>query len=46
MLGPIYVTIHNIRYYLRLMEDARAAIIAGTYDAFAAQRMAGLENGQ
>ena len=27
-------TIHNVHWLLRLMEAARAAIVAGTYDAF------------
>ena len=27
-------TIHNVHWLLRLMESARAAIVAGTYDAF------------
>ncbi len=34
MLGPILVSLHNIRFYQRLMADIRAAIIAGRFDEF------------
>jgi queuine tRNA-ribosyltransferase len=34
MLGPILVSLHNIRFYQRLMADVRRAIAAGTFDAF------------
>ena len=34
MLGPILVSLHNIRFYQRLMADARLAIGAGTFAAF------------
>ncbi len=34
MLGPILVSIHNIRFYHRMMETARRAIRAGEYAAF------------
>ena len=34
MLGPILVSLHNIRFYQRLMADARRAIAAGTFEAF------------
>jgi queuine tRNA-ribosyltransferase len=34
MLGPILVSVHNIRFYQRLMEDIRRAIAAGTFDLF------------
>jgi len=33
MLGPRLMSIHNLRYYLNLMEEARAAIRAGTFSA-------------
>jgi queuine tRNA-ribosyltransferase len=36
MLGPILLTIHNVTYYLRLMERARGAIERGTFAAFRA----------
>src|ERR1019366_3303274 len=36
MLGPILLTIHNVTYYLRLMERARAAIERGAFGAFRA----------
>jgi queuine tRNA-ribosyltransferase len=35
MLGPILVSIHNIRFYQRFMADLRAAIEAGTFADFA-----------
>ncbi|HEY0009594.1 MAG TPA: tRNA guanosine(34) transglycosylase Tgt [Tepidisphaeraceae bacterium] len=36
MLGPILVSLHNTRFYQRLMADIRAAIEAGTFADFAA----------
>lgn len=36
MLGPRLATLHNLRYYQRLMQDLRQAIEAGTLDAFVA----------
>ncbi len=36
MLGPIYATLHNLRFYLRLLAEARAAIIAGSYREYCA----------
>ncbi len=29
LMASVWVTIHNVRFYLRLMEDLRAAILAG-----------------
>ena len=34
MLGPILVSVHNIRFYQRLMEDIRRAIGAGRFGEF------------
>jgi tRNA-guanine family transglycosylase len=34
MLGPILVSLHNIRFYQRLMADIRRRITAGTFDEF------------
>ncbi|HLL88177.1 MAG TPA: tRNA guanosine(34) transglycosylase Tgt [Tepidisphaeraceae bacterium] len=34
MLGPILVSLHNVRFYQRLMADVRRAIAAGTFDTF------------
>ena len=42
-LGPRLLSIHNLRHYLDLMRDARAAITAGTYAAFARQRLAEID---
>lgn len=49
MLGPILVTIHNLRYYQRLMRDIRLQIENRTFsawaDAFVAKHMNETENG-
>ena len=34
MLGPVLVSVHNIRFYQRLMEDIRRAIASGTFAHF------------
>jgi queuine tRNA-ribosyltransferase len=34
MLGPVLVSVHNIRFYQRLMADIRRAIAGGTFDEF------------
>ncbi|PPJ44338.1 tRNA guanosine(34) transglycosylase Tgt, partial [Rhizobium sp. KAs_5_22] len=34
MLGPMLGTLHNLRYYQRLMAQMRAAIEQGTFAAF------------
>jgi queuine tRNA-ribosyltransferase len=34
MLGPILVSLHNIRFYQRLMTDIRSAIADGRFDEF------------
>jgi queuine tRNA-ribosyltransferase len=34
MLGPLLVSVHNIRFYQRLMADIRQAIVAGAFAAF------------
>lgn len=31
MLGPVLVSLHNVRFYMKLMEDIRASILAGTF---------------
>ncbi len=35
MLGPMLNTIHNLHYYLNLMQEVRDALDAGTFGAFA-----------
>ncbi len=35
MLGPMLLSLHNIAYYLRLMRDARRAIVKGRFEEFA-----------
>jgi queuine tRNA-ribosyltransferase len=39
MLGPILLSIHNVTYYLRLMERARGAIEAGDFSSFRQERL-------
>lgn len=34
MLGPILASVHNIRFYQRLMEDIRRSIASGTFREF------------
>jgi len=36
MLGPMLVSLHNTRFYQRLMADIRASIEAGTFADFIA----------
>jgi len=38
MLGPILVTLHNLRYFQRLMSDLREAINADDWDGFKIKR--------
>lgn len=40
MLGPILLSIHNLAYYHRLLADARRAIEADCFSAFAAEKLA------
>jgi queuine tRNA-ribosyltransferase len=42
-LGPRLLTIHNLHYYLDLMAQARAAIDAGLYAAFAKQKLSEID---
>jgi len=37
MLGPMLATIHNLHYYLNLMQEVRDALDAGRFEAFRAQ---------
>jgi queuine tRNA-ribosyltransferase len=41
MLGPILLTIHNVTYYQRLVQDARAAIARDRFEAFCAAKLSG-----
>jgi queuine tRNA-ribosyltransferase len=34
MLGPVLVSVHNIRFYQRLMSDIRSSIANGTFESF------------
>jgi queuine tRNA-ribosyltransferase len=44
MLGPVLVSLHNVTYYQRLLSDARGAIAAGNYTAWADARLRVLES--
>ncbi|MEX0979009.1 MAG: tRNA guanosine(34) transglycosylase Tgt [Pirellulales bacterium] len=39
MLGPILVSLHNVTFYQRLLCEARGAISAGRFNAFADQKL-------
>jgi queuine tRNA-ribosyltransferase len=41
MLGPMLLSLHNLAYYQRLVDDARAAIVADRFDQFQREKMAG-----
>lgn len=43
-LGPHLLSIHNLHYYLDLMGQARAAIDAGVYAAFAKQKLSEMDH--
>jgi queuine tRNA-ribosyltransferase len=42
-LGPRLLSLHNLHHYLQLMREARAAIEAGCYAAFAREKLAQLD---
>jgi queuine tRNA-ribosyltransferase len=42
-LGPRLISIHNLHHYLQLMREARAAIDAGEYAAFARAKLAEID---
>jgi queuine tRNA-ribosyltransferase len=42
-LGPRLLSLHNLHHYLDLMRQARAAIDAGSYAAFARAKLAELD---
>jgi queuine tRNA-ribosyltransferase len=42
-LGPRLLSVHNLHYYLQLMREAREAIEAGAYAAFARARLAEMD---
>jgi queuine tRNA-ribosyltransferase len=43
MLGPMLLSLHNLAYYLRVMRDARTAIVEGRFAAFAESCVRGWE---
>ena len=43
MLGPTLLSLHNIAFYIRLMNEARVAILADSYPEFARSRLAALQ---
>ncbi len=46
MLGPILLSIHNLTYYQRLMQQARTAIETGTLSELIARKKAGWSESQ
>jgi queuine tRNA-ribosyltransferase len=44
-LGARLASLHNLRFYLRLLEEARAAIRAGGFDAFRSRTLAEMAAG-
>jgi queuine tRNA-ribosyltransferase len=46
MLGPILLSIHNLTYYQRLMQQARQAIEQDEFEAFFAQKVDGWSAGE
>ena len=46
MLGPMLLTWHNIQYYQDLMRDLREAILAGRFEAAAAEAESGWRAGE
>jgi queuine tRNA-ribosyltransferase len=36
MLGPVLVSVHNVRFYQRLMADIRRSLAEGTFGQFRA----------
>jgi queuine tRNA-ribosyltransferase len=42
-LGPRLLSLHNLHHYVQLMQDARAAIQAGDYPAFARRTLAAID---
>ena len=45
MLGPMLLSWHNVRYYQRLMQGLREAIVAGTFNDVAERTLADLARG-
>jgi queuine tRNA-ribosyltransferase len=45
ILGLRLVSIHNVRFLVRLGEQARASILDGTFDAWRREVLARLHNG-
>ena len=45
MLGPMLASIHNLHYYLNLMQEVRDALDAGRFGAFVAQFKADRQRG-
>jgi queuine tRNA-ribosyltransferase len=46
ILSAVLASIHNVRFYQRLMEGARAAILAGDYDAWRREVLLGYRPAQ
>jgi queuine tRNA-ribosyltransferase len=44
-LGGVLLTLHNLRFFVKLMEDARAQINSGTYSEWASEWVARYNRG-
>ena len=45
IMASVWLTIHNVRFYLRLLENIRSAILNDSYPAFMQENLARLEGG-
>jgi queuine tRNA-ribosyltransferase len=45
MLAPMLASIHNLHYYLNLMQEVRTALDEGRFEAFRAQFHADRQRG-
>jgi queuine tRNA-ribosyltransferase len=45
ILSAVLASVHNVRFYQRLMEGARSAILAGDYEAWRREFLAGYRSG-
>jgi queuine tRNA-ribosyltransferase len=44
-LGGVLLTLHNLRFFVKLMEDARVQINSGTYSEWASEWVARYDHG-
>ena len=46
ILGHVLLSLHNVRFLIALMDDMRAAILGGSFTAFAEEYLSHYENGE